>query len=258
MAAPPCRFVWYELVTTDDVAATRFYESVIGWRATDGSLPDNRYTLMNAGEAMVAGVMTLPAKLAARGVPPHWTGYVGVADLDATLAALRQAGGTVHWGPEEIPNVGILAAIADPQGAALSLMQPASGAAAPPAAPPGTPGHAGWHELHATDGAAAFDFYASLFGWTKNVAHDMGEHGVYQTFDTGELWAGGMMTKSAREPAPHWLYYFNVDAAGAAIERIKAAGGTVILGPQPVPGGSFVVVAQDPLGAHFAVVSRTP
>ena len=32
---------------------------------------------------------------------------------------------------------------------------------------PGTPGHVGWHELHAGDGESAFAFYSGLFGWTK-------------------------------------------------------------------------------------------
>jgi hypothetical protein len=256
MAQQVSRFVWYELMTTDDAAAARFYGAVIGWGEADAGFPDRRYTLMKAGAAPVAGIMVLPPEMVARAIPPHWVGYVGVASLHETLAAIRAHGGQVYWGPEEIPGVGTLAAVADPQGAVFSLIEPPPGMQGPPAAPAGTLGHAGWHELHAADGAGIFDFYASLFGWTKNQAHDMGEHGIYQTFYIGDVWSGGMINKSAREPVPHWLYYFNVDAAGAAADRIRSAGGTVIMDPTEVPGGGYIVLGADPQGAQFAVVSR--
>jgi hypothetical protein len=49
---------------------------------------------------------------------------------------------------------------------------------------PGTPGHVGWHELHADNLESSFAFYADLFGWTKAEAVDMGPMGIYQTFAT--------------------------------------------------------------------------
>src|SRR3712207_7437107 len=53
----------------------------------------------------------------------------------------------------------------------------------------------GWHELHAADGAAAFEFYAAMFGWTRSDALDMGPLGTYQLFATGggPDAVGGMM-----------------------------------------------------------------
>jgi len=41
------------------------------------------------------------------------------------------------------------------------------------------------------------------------------------------------------------------------VERIKANGGQVLMGPHEVPGGSLIVQALDPQGASFALVSRT-
>ena len=43
-------------------------------------------------------------------------------------------------------------------------------------------------------------------------------------------------------------------AKAAAMARISDAGGTVMHGPQEVPGGAFIAVARDPQGAHFAIV----
>ena len=119
---------------------------------------------------------------------------------------------------------------------------------------PGTPGHVGWHELHAGDGESAFAFYSGLFGWAKGEAMDMGTMGVYQIFATGGAPCGGMMTKTPQTPAPFWLYYFNVDALDAAISRVQDAGGQIIIDPMQVPGGSWIVHGLDPQGAIFAMV----
>jgi predicted enzyme related to lactoylglutathione lyase len=50
-----------------------------------------------------------------------------------------------------------------------------------------------------------------------------------------------------------WQYYFNVGNIDEAGERVKAAGGQVVFGPQEVPGGGFVVMGVDPQGANFAL-----
>ena len=80
------------------------------------------------------------------------------------------------------------------------LFKPASDEQRPQPAP-GTPGHTGWHELHASDRESAFAFYSGLFGWTKAEAIDMGPMGVYQLFATGGVPVGGMMTKAEAVPA---------------------------------------------------------
>jgi predicted enzyme related to lactoylglutathione lyase len=84
----------------------------------------------------------------------------------------------------------------------------------------------------------------------------MGAMGRYQLFATGGPAIGGMMTKPAEVPMPFWTYYFQVDAVGAALERLKAEGGKVINGPMEVPGGSWIVQGIDPQGAMFSLVSR--
>ena len=61
--------------------------------------------------------------------------------------------------------------------------------------------------LMAADGVAAFDFYAGMFGWTKDMAVDMGPMGVYQTFAQDGVQAGGIMTKPPGTPGgPTWCY----------------------------------------------------
>jgi predicted enzyme related to lactoylglutathione lyase len=44
-----------------------------------------------------------------------------VPDTDATLALAQRRGAETHMGPMDIPDVGRLAVIADPQGAAFAV-----------------------------------------------------------------------------------------------------------------------------------------
>lgn len=246
------RFVWYELLTTDSAAAGTFYRSVVGWSAQDAGMPGMSYTILSAGPAPVAGLMDLSQTECGPDVPPHWFGYVGVDDVDAAAAQVVRDGGAVHRAPADIPEVGRFAIVADPQGAAFALFKGIG--EAPPSAAPGTPGLVGWHELYAVDGAAAFDFYAGVFGWTKAEALDMGPMGVYQLFAVGGDTIGGVMTKPEDIPYPFWRYYIIVDDIDAAVSRVEAGGGQVLHGPHQVPGGSWIIHGRDPQGAMFALV----
>ena len=250
-AAPFC---WYELMTGDLAAAEAFYSTVVGWSAKDSGMPGFRYSIFSTGETAIAGAMALPDELRTAGVPPHWIAYVRVEDVDAMLPRLVTAGGSVHKPAEDIPGVGRFAVVADPHGAAFCLFREAMDQASA-ALPADAPGRIGWHELSAGDGPAAFAFYSGLFGWTKGEAMPMGEHGVYQLFATGGEPVGGMLTKMPDCPRPFWLLYFNVATLDAALDRVRAGGGTVIVEPMEVPGGSWIGQCLDPQGAMFALVA---
>jgi uncharacterized protein len=247
-------FVWYELMTSDAQAAQAFYTQVVGWSAKDAGMPGMAYTLCSVGTAMVSGMMAITPEMRAMGVKPGWSGYVSVDDVDGYARRVKAEGGAVHQPPEDIPGVGRFAVVADPQGAVFVLFKSNDRAAPTPAAR-GTPGTIGWHELNAADGAAAFAFYAKLFGWTPTRALDMGPLGSYQMFATGGAEVGGMMTKTSDMPMPCWLYYIWVDAIDAAMVRVTQNGGKVLMGPHEVPGDDWILQCLDPQGAMFALVA---
>jgi len=242
-------FVWYELLSPDPDAASAFYGKVVGWTARDSGIPGMDYRFLSMGETGIAGLMAPPA-----GMQPGWIGYVAVDDVDQGAAENERLGGTTLQAPMDIPNVGRCAIIADPQGARIALFKSASESESPRPAP-GSPGLVAWNELHAADWETAFPVYETLFGWTKQAPIDMGPMGIYQLFGKGELGIGGMMTKPPTAPTPTWLYYIAVEAIDPALSRVTAAGGQILVGPQQVPGGSWIVNALDPQGIAFALVA---
>ena len=253
MATHDGTFVWYELTTPDPETARAFYAAVAGWHIADAGMPGAPYGIASLGDRPMAGIMAPPA--GCEDLPTAWNGYIGVPDVDAMAQRVVEAGGTVHRPPADLPGVGRLAGVADPQGAPFVLFR--SSDTAPPDLAPGTPGTIGWHELRTSDWQAAFAFYGGLFGWQAAYAHDMGPMGIYQTFSAGGAWIGGMMT-SASASGPHWHFYVAVDDIDAAVGRVTAAGGTVSDGPHPVPGGNWVAMALDPQGARFGLTGPRP
>jgi predicted enzyme related to lactoylglutathione lyase len=255
------QFFWYELMTSDHEAAQTFYSKVVGWKLTPFAAEGHPYTVLEvAGGRGVGGIMPIPPEAADQGMRPTWIGYVHVADIDAAVAKVGANGGKIWRQPDMIPQVGRFAVVADPQGAAFNLLQPEGPEM--DALQMGTPGGTDWHELHSTDQQAALAFYKAMFGWSGTGDMDMGQMGRYQFFAMEPAAEGaecgttcGAMFNDPMAPHPYWLFYFHVDAIDAAIERINASGGKVVHGPQEVPGGMWIVNAQDPQGAFFALVA---
>jgi predicted enzyme related to lactoylglutathione lyase len=246
------KFVWYDQMSNDLKGSEVFYKSVIGWNIGANTMNASPYSILQMGDAMIGGLMPIPDDAKAMGAKPGWMGYISVDDVDAYAAKVKSAGGKIYREPSDIPNVGRFAVAADPTGAGFFLF---SGQGEATATDPTKPGHIGWRELHAGDGAEAFDFYAGLFGWGKGDVMDMGPEGLYRVFMVEGTMAGGIMTKRPQEPAPHWVYYITVEAADSAAARVKSAGGQILVGPLQVPRGQWMIQAFDPQGALFGMLA---
>ena len=256
VAAPALlgRPLWYELMTTDMKAAEAFYRAVVGWTPAPFDGSPQPYTLFNRGaDRPVAGVMTRPADLNA---PPFWAMYVGVPALEDAARHITRLGGGAVSPVIDVPGVGRMQLMRDPQGAVFYIYQPASSEQPPEAA--AEVGEASWHELITTDAAAAMTFYGEVFGWQPSEALDMGPMGKYHMFNRPHGMIGGMMNtppEMAQVP-PHWQIYFRVPDIDAAVERIHANGGRILNGPMEVPGGDRIVNAMDPQGAAFSLHAK--
>jgi uncharacterized protein len=246
-------FIWYELVTTNARKAAEFYRSFLDWNVTNAEGVEFEYLILSAGEEDVAGMMNLPtAEDGSYQGSPGWLGYIGVDDVDESVERIVAAGGKVMLAPMDVPGVGRMAMMADPQGVPFYVMR---GAVDDPshAFDGQKVGHCNWNELTAEDPGAALEFYQDLFGWKKDETVPMGELGEYQLFNNGDAAIGGVMGRMDESPAA-WLYYFGVGPIDRAVEAAQEAGGRLLAGVHEVPGGGFIAVFQDPQGAYFGMV----
>ena len=251
------RFVWYELLTTDPKAAIAFYTEVVGWKSQQWDGSD--YMMWVASQGPLGGVSQLPEAAVRMGAPPYWQANVEIANVDESCAKVKQLGGKVIH-VEDVPTVGRLAVIADPQGAVLALFTPTGSMESHDVA---KSGEFSWHELYTTDYQAAFAFYQQIAGWEKLGAFDMGPGmGEYLLWGRNGKQLGGMMTMpnemktpDGKPVPPSWMYYITVADFDAAFERAKAKGARVLNGPMEVPGKQRIVQLMDPQGAAFALVT---
>jgi predicted enzyme related to lactoylglutathione lyase len=118
-------FVWHECYGPSSAAAVEFYTKALGWTTETMNMGDFDYTMFVANGKTIAGVMGTAENPDMKDVPPHWSTYIGVDDVDARLAKCIDLGAHVLVGPMDVPTVGRMALIQDPQGATFWLFKDA-------------------------------------------------------------------------------------------------------------------------------------
>lgn len=115
----PGEFCWEKLGAPDHDAAKAFYAAVVGWGARAfGAGGDTTTQVFTMDGQSMASLTPLPPN-----TPPHWLSYVLVDDLGRAHECVRRFGGTVLMERWEVPTVGFIAVVADPQGAVLGLLE---------------------------------------------------------------------------------------------------------------------------------------
>ena len=118
----PGAFTWNELLTSDSKAALTFYSALFGVETATVSDP-MPYNMLRVDGKDVAGVVDITEEMGP--VPPYWGVYFASIDVDESVTKATSMGATVLFGPMDIPTVGRLAVLQDPQGAAFSVFKPA-------------------------------------------------------------------------------------------------------------------------------------
>ncbi len=107
-------------------------------------------------------------------------------------------------------------------------------------------------ELNTTDVAKAKAFYGKLFSW-KLEDTDMGGGTTYTMLKPDQGPGGGIMKHPVPGAPSAWLAYVEVDDVGAATQKVKALGGTVLKDVTEVPGYGWFSVIADPTGAALGL-----
>lgn len=236
----PGTFSWAELATGDSAAAKSFYSSLFGWDYEDNPIGDGQvYSMALRDGKYVAALFDSDQ-------PPHWNCYVTVASVDEAAARAGEHGGTVVAEPFDVMDVGRMAVVADPAGAALCLWEPRSHIGA---ALVNAPGALTWNDLVTPDPDGAAGFYGAMFGWTTEEIPDAGG---YRVIKNGERSNGGIMPRDPAAGAPpSWMPYFGHEDVDGLLAQVGDLGGRVLNGPIRMPQGSIAVLG-DPQGAVFA------
>jgi uncharacterized protein len=250
-------FCWVELISSDVDGAAGFYGDLLGWERERYEPDPQGYWYMRHRGQLVAGLEGLRTE----GQVPAWLGYVKVDDLGATAGSVGDAGGTVLEGPLEVPGgAGSLAVCQDREGAVFALWQPGEliGAELVNEAGAWT-----WNNLLTRDPEGAKDFYRQVFGW--RAAQPEGAPDFIWNWQVDrQHWPeglGGLMRIGSDMPPdapPYWQVYFMVGSTDQAVDKTKAAGGSLVYGPIDIPIARMAVVI-DPQGANVSLLeSRYP
>lgn len=120
-------FCWTEIASTDLEKCMPFYSNVFGWqfeqsKATASEMPYLEFSSGSAGFPDGA-LYEMTEEMYGGQIPPaHIALYVSVDDVDASSKQAEELGGSIVFGPYDIPNVGRFAIVNDPTGAAISMI----------------------------------------------------------------------------------------------------------------------------------------
>ncbi|MET9961874.1 VOC family protein [Streptomyces sp. NPDC006326] len=249
---------WLDLGSPDTAAATDFYGTVFGWDFVSAGPEAGGYGMFQRDGKTVAGL----GPLTEEGAQSAWMVHFMSPDIQATVQAVRDGGGSIRMEPMDVMGEGWLAQATDPQGAQFAVWMPGKTAGLELASAENS---LLWVELHVPDPAAAISFYAKLFGWrsqemeapgmtyrvlsTKDGDQQQGSFGGVAPLGEG---AGGGVEK------PRWVPYFHVTDVDATVGSAQGKGGSVLMPAADVPDVGRIAWLADPFGAQFALLKPNP
>lgn len=116
-------FHWNELMTRDPEAAKSFYSEIVGWTFEPWQMEAGTYWVCKSGDTPVAGIFDMNGP-DFEGIPAHWFSYLHVDDIDVCVESAKAAGGELMRPLFDVPQVGRIAIVKDPTGAALGWIKP--------------------------------------------------------------------------------------------------------------------------------------
>jgi uncharacterized protein len=246
---PTGRFVWFEYMSKDTKKAQAFFGELFHWKTKESPVPNGTYTMITIGDQTIGGYLAPPP-----GAPEHahWVSHLQVENIKDTAAKVKQLGGKIAKEPFAVADMGTMAIVVDPIGAAFALWQPkrveGSGDYS------GKDGSWVWNELYTDDIDKAIAFYKQIGGFdVESMPSPQGER--YEIIKSDGKGRGGIM-KMAGVP-PMWIPYVKVANTDATVEQAKRLGATVRT-VETVPGAGRLAVLIDPQGAPIGILQPQP
>lgn len=211
--------------TPDAERAARFYHAVLGWETSAA----NQVTNVSLSQGLDGGheQSTLFCCYA-------------VDDIHAVVGTVRAAGGTAE-DPSTAPY-GLVTGCTDTQGSPFAVYQPQSGEPRPPLNGIRT-GDVSYLTFRPRGSSGpAREFYGTVLGWEFTPGHVQDGWQV-----TGAQPMAGMAGGGDGVTVPMW----KVPDVPAAVEKVRAAGGTIVSGPEQQPYGMSAECLDDQGGRFY-------
>ncbi len=115
--------VHIEIPSKDDAEAKAFYNSLLGWVATEVPMgPDFTYVMFDLGNNLATALSPLSDDIK----PGDVMLYFHSDDLDADMARVGELGGEVILPRQEVPGFGAMGIFKDPTGNRVAFWQSAN------------------------------------------------------------------------------------------------------------------------------------
>ncbi|KAJ57010.1 hypothetical protein ACMU_00530 [Actibacterium mucosum KCTC 23349] len=108
---------WIGFSGPDNAKAKAFYADVLGWQINEMPMQDgSSYSGIFVNDAPIGGFSPMPEDSGA------WTIFVTVTDVDGATKKAEERGAQILNGPMDMPGVGRMTTIIDPQGARIAMI----------------------------------------------------------------------------------------------------------------------------------------
>lgn len=248
--APHGAPTWADLWTSDPERSRSFYGELLGWEAGDADPAFGGYFQFFQDGHPVAGAMGDMGEVKADNT---WKPYFDTSAVVKAHATVEPNGGTAHFAPEPVADLGTQFVFTDPAGATAGLWQAGTFSGFAELGEPGTPS---WFELHTRDHAGALAFYREVCGWEYDYVSDTDEFRYAMVRDPeGGMGMAGIMDNRndlAEGTPAYWSIYWEVVDVAATIAKAVALGGSVVHEAEETPYGQLGEIA-DPMGARVSL-----
>ena len=117
-------------------------------------------------------------------------------------------------------------------------------------------------EIHADDPERTAAFYGELFGWRFEKWQGAEDYWLITTGEDSQPGInGGMMRRRGAIDGTAVIGYIcsvQVEGIDGLIDRVPAAGGSVVVPKMPIPGVGWLVYCKDPAGNIFGMTQSDP
>jgi len=245
----PGKFVWFDLATEDLAGARAFYGAVFDWQFRPVENAPASYTLIEHEGGKIGGMFRHTRPPSAQ-VGSRWLALMSVPDAEKAAQYVVEHGGKVLLAPKTVAGRGTHAVFRDPEGAVFGVLAASGG---DPPDDPVTDGDVFWLDLFTPDPAKAASFYAGLGGYAVSESRTSSGRPRWVLASEGIARAGIVLLPPGKVGAG-WLFYILVEDVPETLDRVRGAGGKVVVEPRPdLLDGKLAVIA-DPLGGVVGVV----